>query len=83
MPGDKIEFNQTITQSVTDHLANRPDLALALKRRVDDPSSWLEAEIRKHFDEIQLGKLAGMEKDIVKIVMGIVEAFLTGKVYRK
>ena len=83
MAGEKIEFNQTITQAVTDFLANRPDLAVALKRRVDDPASWLVTQIQKHFDEIQLGKLAGMEKNIVAIVMEIVETFMTGKVYRK
>jgi hypothetical protein len=83
MAGEKIEFNQTITQSVTDYLANRPDLTAALKRRVDDPASWLVAQITGQFDEIKLGKLHGMEIDIVKVVMTIAESFFTGKVYRK
>ena len=83
MAGEKIEFNQVITQVVTDYLANRPDLVAALKRRVDDPASWIIARFRATFDDIQLGKLTGLDVQIVKIVLEMVESFLTGKVYRK
>jgi hypothetical protein len=83
MAGEKIEFNNIITQAVTDYMANRPDVVAALKRRVDDPTSWLISRFRESFTEQQFGKMAEIDVQIVKIVMEIVESFLTGKVYRK